>query len=305
MFTLVKKLKVVGILRRRESLTGLLFILPALLVLCVVVFYPLTWTFWLSLQEKILISPVNDQFVGLAHFQKIFTDANLWKYIWITLVFTISSVAIKVVFGMIGALLLHQNYPGTKVYWSLFTIPWLIPSVVAALIWRWMLHEQFGIINQVLISIGVIDTQIPWLSREFLSLVSVIVVDAWVGLPFMIIVCLAGLKTIPEQWYEAAKVDGANSLQQFSNITLPSMKTILLVMGTLSFIGTFNSFNIIYTMTGGGPINATNTLVIYIYRTAFTQYNFGLASALAVITFMIISIIVIYYRRLLDREGEF
>ncbi|MCT8139290.1 sugar ABC transporter permease [Anaerobacillus sp. CMMVII] len=292
-------------MRQRENLTGFLFILPALFVLSIVVFYPLTWTFWLSLHEKILIAPQRDQFLGFTHYQELFGDNELWKFLLITVIFTLSSVSIKIIFGMIGALLLHQNHPGTKFYWSLFTIPWLIPSVVAALIWRWMLHEQFGIINQVLVSVGILEMPIPWLSRELLALISVIVVDAWVGLPFMIVVCLAGLKTIPTQWYEAAMVDGANWLQQFIYITLPSMKTILLVMGTLSFIGTFNSFNIIYTMTGGGPVNATNTLVIHIYRTAFTQYNFGLSSAIAVVTFLIISCFVIYYRRLLDKEGEF
>lgn len=286
-------------------MTGVFFILPALLVLFIVVFYPLAWTFWLSLQQKILIAPHRDQFLGLGHFQTIFSSGEIWDFLVITLIFTISSVLLKIIFGMIGALLLHQSYPGTKVYWSLFTIPWLIPSVVAALIWRWMLHEQFGIVNQVLISVGVLETPIPWLSRELLALVAVILVDAWVGLPFMIIVCLAGLKTIPEQWYEASRVDGANAFQQFVYITLPGMKAILLVMGTLSFIGTFNSFNIIYTMTGGGPVNATNTLVIHIYRTAFTEYNFGMASALAVVTFIFISFFVLYYRRLLDKEGEF
>lgn len=292
-------------MKKRESLTGVFFILPALLVLFIVVFYPLAWTFWLSLQQKILIAPHRDQFLGLGHFQTIFSSGEIWDFLVITLIFTISSVLLKIIFGMIGALLLHQSYPGTKVYWSLFTIPWLIPSVVAALIWRWMLHEQFGIVNQVLISIGVLETPIPWLSRELLAFVAVILVDAWVGLPFMIIVCLAGLKTIPEQWYEASRVDGANAFQQFVYITLPGMKAILLVMGTLSFIGTFNSFNIIYTMTGGGPVNATNTLVIHIYRTAFTEYNFGMASALAVVTFIFISFFVLYYRRLLDKEGEF
>ncbi|MDQ0252663.1 multiple sugar transport system permease protein [Evansella vedderi] len=292
-------------MKKRESLTGVFFILPALLVLFIVVFYPLAWTFWLSLQQKILIAPHRDQFLGLGHFQTIFSSGEIWDFLVITLIFTISSVLLKIIFGMIGALLLHQSYPGTKVYWSLFTIPWLIPSVVAALIWRWMLHEQFGIVNQVLISVGVLETPIPWLSRELLALVAVILVDAWVGLPFMIIVCLAGLKTIPEQWYEASRVDGANAFQQFVYITLPGMKAILLVMGTLSFIGTFNSFNIIYTMTGGGPVNATNTLVIHIYRTAFTEYNFGMASALAVVTFIFISFFVLYYRRLLDKEGEF
>ncbi|UTR12680.1 sugar ABC transporter permease [Evansella sp. LMS18] len=291
-------------MRKKDNLTGFLFILPALIVLLTVVFYPLLWTFWLSFQEKILIAPQRDGFIGVEHYQGIFQSDVFWRFLGITLIFTLSSVAIKIIFGLVGALLLNKNHPGTNVYWSILVIPWLIPSVVGALIWRWMLHEQFGIINRVFVHLGVLESAVPWLSREFTALLSVIIVDAWVGLPFMIIVFLAGLKTIPSTLYEAAKVDGAGFFQQLRFVTIPGLKSVLLVMGTLSLIGTFNSFNIIYAMTGGGPVNATNTLVIHIYRTAFTQYNFGLASALAVVTFIIISCFVIFYIRQLDKEGE-
>lgn len=291
-------------MKKGKNLAGFLFIFPALFVLLCIVLYPLLHTLWLSLQNKVLIAPNQDEFVGFNQYIEVFHSADLLHSLWITIIFTLTSVAMKLVLGMIGALLLQVKSKATKVYWSIFMIPWLIPSVVAALIWRWILHDQYGILNQVLLNFNLIDTKIAWLSDSILALISVILVDVWVGLPFMIIVCLAGLNTIPKEWYEAAMVDGASFLQRFRYITLPGMKPILLVIGILSLIGTFNSFNIIYTLTGGGPVNATTTLVIHIYQMAFTNYDFGMASTLSALTLIIIFILISLYRKALDKEGD-
>ncbi|MBP3950969.1 carbohydrate ABC transporter permease [Bacillus suaedae] len=291
-------------MKKGKNLAGFLFIFPALFVLLCIVLYPLLHTLWLSLQNKVLIAPNQDEFVGFNQYIEVFQSADLLHALWITIIFTLTSVAMKLVLGMIGALLLQVKSKATKIYWSIFMIPWLIPSVVAALIWRWILHDQYGILNQVLLNFNLIDTKVAWLSDSILALISVILVDVWVGLPFMIIVCLAGLNTIPKEWYEAAMVDGASFLQRFRYITLPGMKPILLVIGILSLIGTFNSFNIIYTLTGGGPVNATTTLVIHIYQMAFTNYDFGMASTLSALTLLIIFILISLYRKALDKEGD-
>ena len=290
---------------KKEQKLGLLFILPAFLVLCVVVLYPLIQTFLLSFQHKILIKPSEDGFIGFENYRAIFTSETTWKYIWITLLFTGTSVFLKMLFGMSAALLLNMNERAGKFYSSILMIPWFIPSVVASLIWSWILHDQFGILNKVLLSIGAIDHNIAWLSNKVFALGAVIIVDVWVGLPFMTVVLLAALKTIPRDQIEAAMIDGASFFQRVRHIILPNMKHVFIVMGTISLIGTFNSFNIIYTLTGGGPIDATNTLVIHIYRTAFTNYNFGMAAAISVITFFCILLLVVFYRKKLDSEGEF
>jgi multiple sugar transport system permease protein len=292
-------------MRKAEQKLGWLFILPAFLVLAIVVLYPLLHTFYLSLQHKVLIQPMKDRFIGLDNYQQLFTSATTWKYIGITVIFTSASVFFKMVVGLGSALLLNVKGKAAKIYTSVLMIPWFIPSVVASLIWSWILHDQFGVLNHVLRSIRLIDENIVWLGEKGLALIAVILVDVWVGLPFMTIVLLAGLKTIPKEQLEAASIDGAHFLQKLWFIILPGMKHVLIVMGTISLIGTFNSFNIIYTLTGGGPVNATNTLVIHIYRTAFTDYNFGMASALAVFTFFIILLLVLFYRKKLDSKGEF
>ncbi|MGM0904075.1 MAG: carbohydrate ABC transporter permease [Bacillota bacterium] len=292
-------------MRKAEQKLGWLFILPAFLVLGIVVIYPLLHTFYLSLQHKVLIQPMKDSFIGLDNYQQLFTSAATWKYIWITMIFTGASVFLKLTIGLGAALLLNVKEKASKFYTSVLMIPWFIPSVVASLIWSWILHDQFGVLNHVLRSVGLIDENIVWLGEKGLALIAVILVDVWVGLPFMTIVLLAGLKTIPKEQLEAASIDGAHFLQKLWFIILPGMKHVLVVMGTISLIGTFNSFNIIYTLTGGGPVNATNTLVIHIYRTAFTDYNFGMASALAVFTFFIILLLVLFYRKKLDSKGEY
>ncbi|WP_202078840.1 carbohydrate ABC transporter permease [Caldalkalibacillus salinus] len=290
-------------MKKADQRAGVLFILPALLVLLTVVLYPIIHTLYLSLQSKILIAPQRDQFVGIQNYMNVLSDPEMLSYVWITVVFTVSSVVLKLILGLCGALLLNVKRKGTKVYWSIFMIPWLIPSVVAALIWRWMLHDQFGIVNHVLLQVGLIEHRIAWLSDQALALLSVIIVDAWVGIPFMIVVLLAGLNTIPREWYEAAMVDGANAWQRLIYITLPGLRPMLLVMGTLSFIGTFNSFNIIYTMTGGGPVGSTRTLIIHTHQLAFTEYDFGLAATVSVLTLIFILISTYTYRRKLVQEG--
>ncbi|WP_180994320.1 carbohydrate ABC transporter permease [Bacillus sp. Marseille-P3661] len=292
-------------MQKQEQRTGFLFVLPALIVLALVVLYPLMYTFYLSFQHKVLIQPNKDGFVGLANYIEIFSSGATWKFVGTTLIFTLSSVTLKLAVGLFAALLLNKNYSGVKFYSSLLMIPWFIPSVVASLIWSWILHDQFGILNQALQSLHLIEGNIVWLGDKTLALIAVVLVDVWVGLPFMTVVFLGGLKTIPKEMLEAAEIDGANYLQKLIYVIIQSLKNVFIVMGTISLIGTFNSFNIIYTLTGGGPVEATNTLVIHIYRTAFTEYNFGLSSTLAVFTFIIIIFLVLFYRKRLDEEGTY
>ena len=197
------------------------------------------------------------------------------------MVLTVAAVIAEVVLGLIVALTLNAPFRGRGVIRTLNILPWVVPSFVAAFIWIWLLHPLFGPINQFLLWSGLVDEGVPWLSQRSTAMGSVILVSVWKGLPWTFLVFLAGLQGIPEEWYEAAKVDGASPWQQFRYITLPSLRYILVIVIVLRTIWTFNNFDLVYLLTGGGPARATVTLPLNVYSTAFLQFDFGLSAAIA------------------------
>jgi len=201
---------------------------------------------------------------------------------------------------MLGALLLNVKMRGAAWVRSFYMLPWLVPSVVAALVWRWIFNDQFGIANEMLRRIG--GPAVNWLGEAGSAMFAVILVDVWRGLPLMTLLLLAGLQTIPRDTIEAAMIDGAGARHRFLRVVLPQMRTMLVMAGTLSLIGTFNSFNIIWVMTGGGPAHATDILVTHVFRTAFQGFDFGLAAALSVLIILCITLLTAVYRRLLERR---
>ncbi|KEO81310.1 carbohydrate ABC transporter permease [Tumebacillus flagellatus] len=288
--------------RIQTSTQAFLFLTPALLLLGLVLLYPLLNTLWLSLQHKVLIRPDRDAFVGARNYIKAFVDPRIRAAALHTVVFTVGSVGLKVVFGMMGALLLNVNMRGAGWVRSLYMLPWLVPSIVASLVWRWIFHDQFGIANAMLQSIGV--PAVNWLGQDATAMVAVILVDIWRGLPLMTLLLLAGLQMIPRETIEAAMIDGAQAIQRFWRVILPQMRPTLIMAGTLSLIGTFNSFNIVYVLTGGGPAHATEILVTRVFRVAFQNFNFGYAGTLAVLIIVLITLLTSVYNRLLNESGE-
>ena len=180
------------------------------------------------------------------------------------------------------ALLLSSDIYLLKLNRFLLLIPWAIPQVVVAILWTWILDGQYGYLNYYLEELGWINEAIRWLSDPSLAFVATAFVDAWIGVPLIAMIFLSGLNGIPESLYEAAKVDGANSLQRFLHITLPNLKKIILIALTLTTIWTFNAFNVIYVLTGGGPMGGTETVMIKIYKEAFGKYDLGMSSTLSV-----------------------
>lgn len=286
--------------RRRNNRIAYLFLSPALLILGLVILYPLLNTFWLSFQYKILIRPDQDHFAGSGNYLKAFLDPDIRSAAWHTLVFTVTSVSAKIIFGMLGALLLNVKMRGAAWVRSLYMLPWLVPSVVAALVWRWIFNDQFGIANEFVKQLG--GLPVNWLGQAGTAMFAVILVDVWRGLPLMTVLLLAGLQTIPREILEAAMIDGAGVWLRFWRVILPLLKPVLYMAGTLSLIGTFNSFNIIYTLTGGGPLHSTDILVTHVFRVAFQGFNFGYASALAVLIILLIALLTGFYGRLLNRR---
>jgi multiple sugar transport system permease protein len=288
--------------RNRSNRTAYAFLSPALIVLGLVILYPLLNTFWLSFQHKVLIRPYQDHFVGTTNYLKALTDAEVRTMAWHTIVFTLCSVGAKVVIGMLGALLLNVKMRGAAWVRSFYMLPWLVPSVVAAMVWRWIFNDQFGIANEMLRRLGL--AHIQWLSHDLSAMFCVILVDVWRGLPLMTLLLLAGLQSIPQETLEAAMIDGAGVWQRFWRVKLPLMGSVLFMVGTLSLIGTFNSFNIIYVMTGGGPAHATDILVTYVFRIAFSAFDFGYAATLSILIIVLITILTLLYGRLLNRKEE-
>ncbi|PWK16558.1 carbohydrate ABC transporter permease [Tumebacillus permanentifrigoris] len=288
--------------RNRNSGSAYLFLTPALLILGLVILYPLLNTLWLSFQHKVLIRPDQDSFVGMENYIKALGDQEVRQATLHTIVFTVCSVGVKVVLGMLGALLLNVKMRGAAWVRSFYMLPWLVPSVVAALVWRWIFNDQFGIANGMLATFG--GPAVNWLGQDTTAMFAVILVDIWRGLPLMTLLLLAGLQMIPRETIDATLIDGANAWQRYWRVILPLMKPTLIMVGTLSLIGTFNSFNIIYVMTGGGPAHATEILVTHVFRVAFQSFNFGYGSTLAVLILVLITILTSLYNRLLSGRGE-
>ncbi len=276
-------------LRRSEQVLGLALVLPTVLLIAAVVLYPMISTLWLSLFNDSLLRPdETGQFVGLRNFARLLQDAAFWKVAQNTVVLTGSAVTGEIVFGMIVALTLNASYRGRGLLRTLNILPWVVPSFVTAFIWIWMLHPQFGPVNALLQWLRVSPEPLLWLSDGTLAMISLIVVSIWKGLPWTFLVLLAALQTIPEDWYESAKVDGASPWQMFRHITLPSLRYILVIVLVLRTIWTFNSFDMVYLLTGGGPARATLTLPMRVYTSTFLEYSVGMGSAVAALMVIVV-----------------
>lgn len=273
-----------------------LFILPAALFLILLFLYPLYLTFKYSFRDISMLTS-KGEFIGIDNFINLFTSKDFIKIIVRTLKWTISSVSIKLFIGLVLALLLNKKIKGIKIYRVFLLLSWAMPQTVSAIIWRWIFDGNYGYLNYFLEKFNIISQNLSWLGERNLAFTATVINDAWAGIPFMAFTLLAGLQSIPKSLYEAAEVDGANKRQILFHITFPQLKNIILIVSTLSFIWTFNSFNIIWILTKGGPIDATETLIIKIYREAFGKFNIGLSSSMAVIVFLIlITLTIIYWK---------
>lgn len=286
---------------RRRSFGPYLAILPGFLLIAAVIFYPIVNTFWLSLNDVKLIG--TGRFLGLDNYRTLARDPLFWQVVRQTFLWTFSSVMLKLILGMSLGLLLNQKFRGRKVFRALLLVPWAMPLVAAAIVWRWMYDANFGYLNDLLRQIGLIDEPVVWLGGQNSAFAAAVVTDAWTGLPFMAFVFLAGLQGIDRTLYEAAKIDGAGAWGRFLYVTLPQLAPVTLVATLVSSIWTFNSFNIVYALTGGGPLNSTDIMVTYTYTQAFDRLQFGLAAALATVTFIILLVFSLVYVRLYGREN--
>lgn len=287
---------------RKFRIGPYLAVLPGLLLIAGVVFYPIANTLWLSLHDVKLVRV--GEFVGLGHYLALSQDPLFWRILRQTFFWTLFSVLVKLVLGLALGMLLHQKFRGRDLFRTLLLIPWAMPAVAAAVVWRWIYDANFGYLNDLLFEIGLITEPIVWLGNARSAFAAAVLTDAWVGLPFMAFVFLSGLQGVDERLYEAAQVDGAGVWARFLYITIPQLAPIILVATLVSAIWTFNSFNIVYVLTGGGPLQATEILVTYTYSQAFERLQFGTAAALATVTFIILLVFSIAYVWLYGRRNE-
>jgi len=280
-----------------------LLIAPAAIFLLSVVGYPIIETFRLSLYESPADSSV-ETYVGIQHYVEIFSSDIFYQLLWQTGRWVVVGVPGKTLLGLLIAVHLKGDIKGRKFFRTAFLIPWGIPYAISAVVFRWIEHPQYGYINAVLLKLGIIDEGIGILGNPDIAWLGVIVADIWIGTPFMAIIFLAGLQSIPQELYEAAAIDGAERWHQFRYITLPQLKSVILIATLLSTIWTFVSFDTIWTMTRGGPINTTSTLVIWIYQVGLENGNLGRGAAFSVIGFFFLLAFAIVYLRVYTRGGE-
>ncbi len=271
---------------------------PAVLATVIVVFYPMVQAIITSLYNNILWKPRAVRFIGLDNYIAIGNDPVFWSSLGRTAIWIGLTVPLQLLLGLVTALLLNQNFRWRGLARSLILIPWALPSVVIGLMWAWIYNPQVGLLNDLMLRLGLLQTAMPWLANPATSLYAIIAALVWQGFPFFAIMILAGLQTIPHSLYEAADIDGASDRQQFWHITLPALKSVLVTAVMLRIIWVANSIDVIYVMTGGGPGYATHTLPLYALKRTYGSMDFGYGSALAVtFSLLLLGAIYIYLRR--------
>ncbi len=275
---------------------GLILLSPSLILLFVVVIVPVLIGLFMSLfRYNLMTMQRGIPFIGLDNYFATITSGAFWKSFANTIWWTLANVVGQILFGLMVALLLNQQVKGLLVYKAAILIPWAIPASVAALNWMWLLHPDFGLINYLALKAGLISDSIAWLGHPLWARIWVVIARVWKEFPLSTIIFLAALKQIPRNLYEAAQIDGASGWKSFLHITLPFLRSSIVVASTLITIWTFNSFNMIWVMTKGGPVNSTDILSTQIYTVAFSRYNFGLASAQSLVMVSILLVIIGLY----------
>jgi multiple sugar transport system permease protein len=262
------------------------------------VFFPMLQAVATSLYRNILWKPRDVRFIGLDNYLAVAKDPVAWSSLGRTVIWIGLTVPLQLLLGLVTALLLNQPFRWRGLARSMIVIPWALPSVVIGLMWSWIYHPQVGLLNDLMLRLGLLNTAMPWLASPDTALYAIILALVWQGFPFFAIMILAGLQTIPSNLYEAAAIDGASTWQKFREITLPGLKGVLVTAVMLRLIWVANSIDVIYVMTAGGPGYASQTLPLYAFKRTYSSMDFGYGTALAV-TFsaLLLGLILLYLRR--------
>jgi ABC-type sugar transport system permease subunit len=290
-----------GMLARDRRL-GYALVAPAVIVLLAITVYPLVYNVWNSLHNDVVTSGLPPTFAGLANYKRIFTDNLFVPSLVRTIGFTVVSVAVETLIGLGLALALNQRFPGRGLVRAAVFIPWAVPTVVSAQLWKNMFDPQYGFVNYMLTGLHLPLAHTTWLGETSTAWVAILIADAWRNTPFMAIVLLAGLQVIPADIYEAARIDGATAWQAFRRLTLPLIKPALMVALVFRTLQSFLIFDVVYNMTGGGPGNSTSVLSYLDYQAFLVDFDFGYGGAIAVALVVFALLIAAVYVRLFRIE---
>ena len=280
---------------------GLVLMLPALLLLGCLTIYPVAYGIWISFFNKHALFP-RQQFVGLDNYRYLLHDPDFWASLWNGTVYAVVTIVLQVALGVATALLLNESFKGRNVVRGLVLFPYMIPTVVAVILWKWLLNNQFGLINYFLVELGLVAQPISWMGRNYI-MASLIFISVWQFFPFVVLAVLARLQTIPEELYDAAKVDGASALRRFYHVTLPQLKNVLFVVVLLRSIWMFTKFDTVWLLTqGGGAERYIRTLPVYAYLRTFNFYQAGMGAAIAVVMFLILVAATVVYFNVYRRD---
>jgi len=271
-----------------------LFLLPNLLGFLVFIFWPLIASFGLSFTSWDLLTPI--KWIGLENYKTLISDQVFWKVLWNTIYFTVGNVPVGIILSLFLAIALNQKIKGITIFRAVYFLPVISSTVAVAIVWQWLYNPEFGLMNYLLSLVGIDGPN--WLSSTTWAMPAVIITSIWRGLGFNMLLFLAGLQGIPETYYEAAKIDGANWWVLFKNITIPLLSPTTFFVVVISIINSFQVFDQIYIMTAGGPARSTSVLVHYLYQNAFQYFKMGYASAIGyVLFFLVFTVILIQLKR--------
>lgn len=284
----------------REGVLGYLFTGPAVVVLLALIAYPFVLALWLSLTNKNVGRP--GAFVGLDNFTFLLGDSMFRQTAYNTFFYTGFAVLFKVLLGVIMALVLNQKFRGNNFFRGMLLLPWIIPASLSTLAWLWVFDSLHGVLNWALLGLHITDHAVLWLGKPNLARFSTIVVNIWRGTPFFGIAFLAGLQSISEELFDAAKIDGADAWQSFRFVTLPLLQPVLIVVTLFSIVQTLADFQIVYILTRGGPANATHLFGTLAFQTAFSYGRMGMGAAIALFIFPALAILVVFELRRLRED---
>jgi len=290
-------------LAQQKKRTGLFFISPTVLILILVVLVPLIFSFVISFFNYTLVDPSFDRFILFKNYSTIFQDTYLWNSLKITLIFVFTVVPLEFVLGFFIALLLNRNIRFKGLFYTILTIPMVMSPVAVGLIWKMFLHADLGIVNYIFSVFNL--PSVNWLGSNKIALLTIILVDIWHQISFMILILLAGLKSLPKEPFESAKIDGASNTQSFFYITLGLMRPVISVAILIRVIFSFKTYDLVYTMTRGGPGVSTELISYFIYKKTFMGMDFSQATAISYVLFVIIMVIVIFlFREMSGRKWD-
>ena len=290
----------------RTRRLGLLLALPALIYITIFLVVPLIYNIWLSISDANGANLISGNYhpTGLANYEAMVKSPDFWNGVKLSIIWTVASLALQFLVGYALALFFRKPFPGNGIIRALLLVAWILPAVVTGTIFRWMFDSDFGVINYFLMSLHIIDHPVLWLTGPTTAMIAIVVANLWVGMPFNMLLILSGLHTIDDGLYEAAEVDGAGPIRTFFSITEPLMRPVVISLLLLGVINTYKVFDLIYTMTKGGPVEATTTLPIFTYLQTFKVFDFGNGAAASMLTMVLPLALSWFYVRSLDKEDQ-